>query len=127
METKVVSYKKGNDEYRLVVSEETAISRLRRGNLKLEAVKNESVDPDLRIMHLVFYPDCIAGVIDWGSVTKPTFEEFALLPGQFVDDWASAVWELNPDWQPKIDSADVLAALEEDEKKLENLINASSE
>jgi hypothetical protein len=121
METKVVSYRKNGEEiYRLIISEETAISRLRRGSLKLDAVKNESTDPDLRIMHLVFYPDCIAGVIDWGSMIKPTFEEFALLPGQFVDDWATAVWELNPDWQPQIDADAVKEALEEDEKKPSN-------
>jgi hypothetical protein len=129
METKEVSFTKGTKVRRVIVGEETAIARLRRSNLRLEAINAVGEDADTKILHVVFYPDCIAGVTNWCGETKPTFEEFSQLPGKYVDDWAGAVWLLNPDWKPQapppepdqpIDPvmvAAVAAAHEEDVKK----------
>jgi hypothetical protein len=100
METKVVSYAKGSTNYRIVVSEETALTRMRRSTLKLQAVNMEEQDSDIRVLNIVFYPDCVAAVKDWGLWSKPSFEEFQNLPGEFVDNWTAAVWELNPKWRP---------------------------
>jgi hypothetical protein len=132
METKEVTYVK-NDKvlYRAVVEEETAIDRLRRSNARLAAINAVGEDGDTKILHVIFYPDCIAATAEWAGGRKPTFEEFCKLPGQFVDDWAGAVWELNPGWRPQsptpepgsnlpIDPAvvaAVAAAHEEDVKK----------
>lgn len=102
METKVVSYTdKSGKEYRVIVGEQTAIARLRRVNMRGAGVQVKDADQDMHILRLVLYPDCIAPVVDWCGAQKPTFEEFALLPGEFVDAWAIAVWELIPEWEPK--------------------------
>jgi hypothetical protein len=120
METKTVSFwKNGELVHEVVIGEETAISRLRRSNGKLAGVQAKEIDPDLNILRIVFYPDCTAAVVDWGTFkNKPTFEEFAVLPGRFVDDWARLVWELCPDWQPRADEETTGAQEAEDEKKL---------
>jgi hypothetical protein len=102
METKEVSFvKNGEILHRVIIEEETALARLRRSNLRLEAINAVGEDGDTKILHVVFYPDCIAAVNNWCGANRPTFEEFCKLPGQFVDDWAGVVWELIPAWKPQ--------------------------
>lgn len=101
METKVVSYvKDGKETHRVIVGEETAIARMRRATLKTKASQEPQDDIDIRIMQFSIYPDCVSAVVDWCGNSKPTFEEFCELPGQFVDDWIEAVWEVCPMWKP---------------------------
>jgi hypothetical protein len=101
METKEVSYThKDGKEYRVVIGDETALARMRRENMRVAAVNTVEKDEDVRILLIVFYPDCISAVTDWCGGKRPTFEEFVELPGAFVDQWASAVWNLIPEWRP---------------------------
>jgi hypothetical protein len=105
METKEVSFTtKSNLTFRVIVGEETAIIRMRRANMQIRVYKemtDNKDDEDVAILRSVFYPDCIAATVDWCGMSKPSFEEFQLLPGEFVDNWAKVVWELNPDWEPE--------------------------
>lgn len=123
MEIKVISYSKGEEElHKITVGEETAVMRMRRSSKQAAQIHVEEEDPDVRILRLVIYPDCFASVVDWGTFKSPiTFDEFANLPGQFVDDWAEAAWQLNPQWQMKINvQPDDSSKSEEDEKKVLN-------
>ena len=122
METKVVSFsKKGAELHRVVVGEETGLMRMRRSLRKAEQASVKDADQDAAILRVVIYPDCISSVVDWGTFAGPiTYEQFADLPGKFVDDWAAAAWELNPDWQVQVPETEEekVAKAEEIEKKL---------
>jgi hypothetical protein len=99
METKVVSLHPDNLDIRVVVGEETAIARMRHARAKAAAIAAISDDEDENIMRIVFYPDAIAATVEFHGFVKPTFEEFMQLPGDFVDRWVSAVWDLIPAWR----------------------------
>lgn len=116
MEIKVISYSKnGKEIHRVTVGEETAIMRMRRSTKQAAQVMIEEEDQDVRLVRIVIYPDCFASVVDWGTFKKPVeFEEFSKLPGKFVDEWATAAWELNPDWQLN------RSGLSEEEQKLKD-------
>jgi len=122
METKVVSFsKKGEELHRVVVGEETGLMRMRRSLRKAEQAGINDADQDAAILRVVLYPDCVASVVDWGTFAGPiSYEEFADLPGKFVDDWATATWDLNPDWQVQVPQTEKekVAEAEEIEKKL---------
>lgn len=99
METKVVSFKNNSLDIRVIVSEETAIARMRRTMVKVQAANDTGEDQDMNILRVVFWPDCIGAAIEYHGFNKPTFEEFCNLPGEFVDNWVDAVWKLIPQWK----------------------------
>jgi len=126
MEIKVISYEKGDIRHSVSVGEETALMRMRRSRIQaqqigaFEAKDNSDAvkfDPDVWAMCVVLYPDCFGGVVDWGTFKNPpTAEEFMKLPGQFVDSWATAVWELNPHWKEDFGKSEEDVAKEEEDK-----------
>lgn len=121
MEVKEISFSKnGKKLHKVVVGEETAVMRMRRSSKQAAQVNVEEPDPDVRLLRLVIYPDCFASVVDWGTFKVPiTFDKFSQLPGQFVDEWVEAAWELNPQWKLQISvQPEDAAEKEENEKKV---------
>lgn len=58
------------------------------------------------IVMLDMYPSCIASSAEYKDSQYPgrtvesmSFDEFMDIPGQLLEKWAEAVFELNPDWK----------------------------
>lgn len=124
METKVVSRADENGvvTHRVIVAEETAIARMRRVNLQQKAIEanKEDNDEDVKMMRFVIYSDCVAATAVWDKPeSKIGFDEFIALPAQFVDDWIEAVWDLIPNWRPRLPEP-TPEELEVDRKKEQN-------
>lgn len=64
---------------------------------------NDSPDEDeaLKALRVMVYPDCICGTSQAEGIEFPIpFEQFVELPEEFVNQWADAVYLINPHWKP---------------------------
>jgi hypothetical protein len=120
LETRVVEHHDDRLQARLVVSRATLLIGWRRTVLQIDgrdANEKESqravedpgltLDPIVRWMRAVVYPDMVAPVIeasltvDGKSLSWPiAFDQFIALPSapDFENAWQQAVFDLNPSW-----------------------------
>ncbi len=96
-------------EYSVSVREATGLDDMHRQILRMAAFKPDDKNPKLlssvetdearQMMRLVSYPDYTSCLVKSEGLPDPlTFEAFIMLPGQFLDQWGKAVYELNPYW-----------------------------
>ena len=63
--------------------------------------ENPDEDEALKALRVMVYPDCISGTSHAEGIEFPTpFEQFVELPEDFVNQWADAVYAINPHWKP---------------------------
>jgi hypothetical protein len=102
VDTKEVSFKKGNSEWHVVISEATALIGMRRSVARSAAQVIQDVDPASAVLRKITHPDLVAAVVEAGGFEAwpVPYDEFAALPDRFVMEWETAVYELNPHWLP---------------------------
>lgn len=85
----------------VTIAEATVLIGMRRTRLRVAAGETTETDIDLRILHLMTYPDLIAAVVEQSGLEWPlSFDDFCQLPDKFVSQWEQAVYSLNPHWLP---------------------------
>jgi hypothetical protein len=83
--------------------------------------KEKAGDPVDEVMHILSYrtlPDLISGTESASGMKFPiTIEDLMELPEQFVSEWVTAIYEVNPHWNPANMPATKEIEAEEQEKK----------
>ncbi len=93
----------GNVTARLEICEATTLMGLRRGQLAAEAGNDDN--PLIWFVRRFMYPDCLAcstGEIGGKPVSELSVDEFLSMPDQITEAWLTAVYEVNPHWQPRL-------------------------
>jgi len=90
-----------NGSLSITLSEATIEHEIRRVYMADDGIKSEEPDPILRMMRTFTWPTFTACVVSATGVELPiTFEAFRAMPGGLLNEWADAVYELNPAWNP---------------------------
>jgi hypothetical protein len=102
------------DKQSVTVARASGYSGMRRDLLKVRAAEANHTDQDeiRRIYRMMIYPDLVPPVVKHEGFAEwpPSLEELMELDEVFINQWADAVYELNPHWR-------MIATLDEQEKK----------
>lgn len=98
---KVKTVKLDNDGTPVTVTVERASAK--RGIMRYRLMlADEVTDEDLRYITMFVYPNLAAGTTSVDGLYWPlTAEQVAELPEQLVTGWLEAVYEVNPNWEPR--------------------------
>lgn len=129
---KVIESEVDGQAVRLTVTRATTLTGTRRSILiykameEMQKAKEDGQPPDDAIMVLKTstYPTIVAGTKQAEGIPWPlSFDQFCELPDRLVFEWESAIFELNPHWNP---AGDIEAEKAEQEKKVSTSTGESS-
>lgn len=105
---KTLAYTLDEGDVTLVVVRATARIGMARYILANKGFKENEAEPDeaLKLLRVMVYPDLIAATTTVTGMKFPLeFEEFIELPEDFINQWADAVYEVNPHWKAALRDA----------------------
>jgi hypothetical protein len=103
-----LAYTLDESEVAITVVRATARIGMARYILANKGFKENEAEPDeaLKLLRVMVYPDLVAATTEVTGMKYPLeFEEFIELPEDLINQWADAVYEVNPHWKAELRNA----------------------
>ena len=103
-----LAYTLDESEVAITVVRATARIGMARYILANKGFKENEAEPDeaLKLLRVMVYPDLVAATTQVTGMKYPLeFEEFIELPEDLINQWADAVYEVNPHWKAELRNA----------------------
>jgi hypothetical protein len=100
--TRTVEFTLDGKPVKLTIERATALNGMRRSILQYKGIEQmKDIDDEaLRTLRLISYSDLVAAVTVWEGISEMTFEQFIGIPDTVMQEWESAVYTVNPHWNP---------------------------